>query len=542
MLRWGRRVLGAVLSAMLLLAGASAHAEPDDRYRRDVPAAPAAVSAAEAALAGRLRALAGDPAALDRLAGANAAALQAYYAARDDGPLWVVSTGLTEQGQALARTIERLERRGVPEFRGALAALAPHRDGPVPAGPAELELLLSALLVANAVDADDPLLPGPQPRVLEELADGAALAAWLPPDPAFWRLRAAIDGFRSRVEAGGWPRVNAGGKLEPGARDGRVSQVRQRLLASGDLEVSSADPGLYDDALVEAVKRFQARHGLAADGVIGHGTIDALNLTAESQLDSLLFNLRRLHAQARDWGDDYVAVNLAAAQLELVQGGAVAAAYNVIVGRPDRPTPELDSAIERLEFNPYWTVPAGIYAKDFLPKLRKDPGYIGHYKNLRVYRAAEPANEVDPASIDWFSPEAKQMRLRLRQDPGPENALGPAKFLFPNSYDVYLHGTNKPALFAKPVRFLSSGCVRLPDPLGFAELLLRGDPQWTRARIDKIVKGRKNQGVRLATPLPVHLVYDTAWVDEAGVIQFRADIYGRDEAVTEVAARGGKEG
>jgi murein L,D-transpeptidase YcbB/YkuD len=193
-----------------------------------------------------------------------------------------------------------------------------------------------------------------------------------------------------------------------------------------------------------------------------------------------------------------------------------------------------------LEFNPYWNVPAGIYAKDFLPKLRKDPDFINHYSNIRVYRAAEPANEVDPSTIDWFSPEAKQMRLRLRQDPGPENALGPAKFLFPNSYDVYLHGTNKPSLFAKPDRFLSSGCVRLPDPLGFAELLLKDDPNWPRAKIDAAIEAKTNRGVALATPLPVHLVYDTAWVDETGTVQFRQDVYGRDKKETVVAERGGK--
>jgi murein L,D-transpeptidase YcbB/YkuD len=323
-------------------------------------------------------------------------------------------------------------------------------------------------------------------------------------------------------------------------RGGRIVQIRQRLVAAGDLAGDSAEPDLYDDVLLEAVKRFQARHGLAPDGVIGFGTIDALNVPAEARLSSMIFNLRRLYAQARDWGDSYVMVNLAAAQLKLVQGGAITASYNVIVGRRDRPTPEVHSAINRLEFNPYWNVPAGIYAKDFLPKLRKDPDFINHYRNIRVYRASESANEVDPSTIDWFSPEAKQMRLRLRQDPGPENALGPAKFLFPNSYDVYLHGTNKQSLFAKADRFLSSGCIRLPDPLGFAELVLKSDPNWPRAKIDAAVAAKTNRGVPLAIPLPVHLVYDTAWVDEAGTVQFRPDVYGRDQRETVVAERGGK--
>lgn len=538
-----RRALGVALVVLFACAGSMvSHAEPGDHAGSDLPAMAPAEAAADAALADGLRALTVDPTVLAGLAGANADILRDFYGQRDHQPLWVAAAGLTPQGHSLIGTMERLQRRGAVDFGGTLTAIAGRGGSTTPAGLAELDLLLSAALLVNAVDPEDLLAPGPHPRVLEDLADGAAPARWLPPDPVFWRLRAAIGPYRAKVEAGGWPAVNGGGKLEPGVRDGRIQQVRQRLLASGDLTLSSPDPGLYDGALVEAVKRFQARHGLAVDGVIGQGTIDAMNVPAEARLAALILNLRQLHDEARDWGDDYVMVNLAAAQLELVQEGAAAAAYNVIVGRTDRPTPELDSAIDRLEFNPYWTVPAGIYAKDFLPKLRKDPGYIGHYRNLRVYRATEPANEVDPASIDWFSPEAKQMRLRLRQDPGPENALGPAKFLFPNDYDVYLHGTNKPELFAKSARFLSSGCVRLPDPLGFAELVLKHDPQWSRARIDRIVKTRKNQGVRLATPLPVHLVYDTAWVDAAGTVQFRADIYGRDQIGTEIAQRGAKDG
>jgi L,D-transpeptidase YcbB len=147
---------------------------------------------------------------------------------------------------------------------------------------------------------------------------------------------------------------------------------------------------------------------------------------------------------------------------------------------------------------------------------------------------------VDPADIDWFSPEAKQMRLRLRQDPGPENALGPAKFLFPNPYDVYVHGTNKRSLFARGERFFSSGCVRVPDPLGLAAQVLKDDPKWSPARIDQVVKAGKNVVVPLGKPLPVHLVYDTAWVDESGAAQFRKDVYGRDEATNAVVARGGK--
>lgn len=533
-----------VLAGTLLLSPiAPSWAASGDHDGETTLAAPAAQPASDPALIGAIRDLAGNGPALDQLVEFDAPALQQLYGSRNYEPIWVTNAGLQPAGEALLDTLERLQRSGALPQSADVAAASAHRGGTAAAGLAEMELLLSSALIRTAVDPKDLLAPGPRPQVLEAVAasdDSEQLHQWLPPDPTFWRLRAAVDGYRAIADRGGWPSVNAGPKLEPGMRDGRIVQIRKRLAAAGDLVGDSSESDVYDDALLEVVKRFQARHGLAPDGVIGFGTIDAFNVPAEARLASMIFNLRRLYTQARDWGDNYVMVNLAAAQLKLVQGGAITASYNVIVGRRDRPTPEVHSTINRMEFNPYWNVPAGIYAKDFLPKLRKDPAFINHYQNIRVYRASEPANEVDPSTIDWFSPEAKQMRLRLRQDPGPENALGPAKFLFPNPYDVYLHGTNKPSLFAKPDRFLSSGCIRLPDPLGFAELVLRDDPNWPRAKIDAAVAAKSNRGVPLPKPLPVHLIYDTAWVDEAGTVQFRADVYGRDKKETAVAERGGK--
>jgi murein L,D-transpeptidase YcbB/YkuD len=530
------------LATLLLQSAEPAWAEAQADRGPVLPLTGAPAPAVDPALVEAIRDLARDESALQQLVSGDAAVLRQIYAERDHQPIWVNSAGLQPQGERLLAALERLQRSGAVSFGADLAAAALRQGAATPGALAELDLLLSAALAGGAVDPEDLLAPGPHPQAVDAVGDSldAELPRWLPPDPTFWRLRAAIGSYRAMAERGGWPTVNPGPKLEPGARDGRVLQVRQRLRASADLADNVAEPTLYDDALAEAVRAFQARHGLAVDGVIGHGTIDAFNLPVESRLASMTYNLRRLHEQARDWGDDHVMVNIAGPQLTLVQSGAVTASFNVIVGRRDRRTPELHSAINRLELNPYWNVPSGIYRKDFLPKLRKDPGYLAHYSGIRVYQAEEPANEVDPSTVDWFSPEAKQMRLRLRQDPGPENALGPAKFLFPNPYDVYLHGTNKPSLFAKADRFISSGCVRLPDPLGFAALLLKDDPAWTPERIAATIKDGRNRSVTLAAPLPVHLVYDTAWVDAAGTVQFRKDVYERDKAAPAVAERGSK--
>jgi L,D-transpeptidase YcbB len=539
----------ALFVALHLSGPAPARAEQRDDRGTVLPLTPATAPAVGSELVGAIRDLAGDGPTLDQLIDTDAATLQQIYAERDHAPIWVTSAGLQPQGERLLTIMERLHRSGAVSFGADLAGASVRRGALTPAALAELEVLLSSALAGAAVDPEDLLAPGPHPQALAALIDDGldeALPQWLPPDPTFWRLRAAVDGYRAMAEHGAWPPVDPGPKLEPGMRDPRVIQVRQRLLASGDLTDApaepAAEPAVYDEALANAIRRFQDRHGLAPDAVIGRGTIDALNVPVEERLASMVFNLQRLHQKARDWGDDYVMVNIAGAQLTLVQDGETAAFYNVIVGRRERRTPEVHSAINRLEFNPYWNVPSGIYAKDFLPKLRKDSGYLANYKNIRVYRASEPANEVDPSTVDWFSEEARKMRLRLRQDPGPENALGPAKFLFPNNYDVYLHGTNKPSLFAKADRFLSSGCVRLPDPLGFAELLLENDPAWTRERIEQMIKDGRNRSVTLGEPLPVHLVYDTAWVDESGTVQFRSDVYRRDDRESVVAARGGGKG
>jgi L,D-transpeptidase YcbB len=535
--------------ALHLSAMAPAWAEQRDDRGTALPLTPATAPAIDSALTGAIRDLAGNGPALDQLIDTDVPTLQQIYAGRDHAPIWVTSAGLQPQGERLLNTMERLYRSGAVSFGADLAGASVRRGALTPTTLAELEVLLSSALAGAAVDPADPLALGAHPQALAAVTDEGideALPQWLPPDPTFWRLRAAIGRYQALAERGAWPTVSPGPKIEPGMRDVRIMQVRQRLLAEGELADAPADPAvepaIYDEALANAVRRFQARHGLAPDGVIGRGTIDALNVPVEERLASMIFNLQRLHQKARDWGGDYVMVNIAGAQLTLVQDGETAAFYNVIVGRRERRTPEVHSAINRLEFNPYWNVPSGIYSKDFLPKLRKDSGYLANYKNIRVYRASEPANEVDPSTVDWFSDEARKMRLRLRQDPGPENALGPAKFLFPNNYDVYLHGTNKPSLFAKADRFLSSGCVRLPDPLRFAELLLDDDPAWTRERIEQMIKDGRNRSVTLAAPLPVHLVYDTAWVDETGTVQFRSDVYRRDEREAVVAERGGGKG
>jgi murein L,D-transpeptidase YcbB/YkuD len=242
---------------------------------------------------------------------------------------------------------------------------------------------------------------------------------------------------------------------------------------------------------------------LQVDGVVGVNTLAALNVSVTERLATMEINLRRIRQQHREWGERYVAVNTAAASYRLIDRGQRVFEHAAIVGRRGWPTPQLDSAIDRIEFNPYWVVPPRITRLEVLPRIRRDPDYM-----LRN-------------DMHW-------VKGQIRQDPGPKNPLGKVKFLFPNRYDVYLHDTNSPALFERWDRFLSHGCMRVVGALDLAGYLLKDDPLWLPDRIQEVVQSGQTVQARLATPVPLHVVYDTAWVDDAGVVNFRADVYGRD--------------
>jgi L,D-transpeptidase YcbB len=277
------------------------------------------------------------------------------------------------------------------------------------------------------------------------------------------------------------------------------------------------------------VKAFQKAHGLNDDGVVGKRTIEEMNVSAEQRLKMLLLNLDRMRAESPDVQDRFVFVNIPSTELRVIENGVTTFHANAIMGKVSRKTPLLKSVIFQAKLNPDWSVPARIAAIDMLRHELEEPGYFAS-KNVRVY--ASDGRQVDPRTVDWR--EVKQnghFPYRLKQDAGPENALGPMKLDFQNDYSVFIHGTSAPKLFAKQDRFFSSGCVRVDDPLGLATFLLQDDPGWNRQRVDDVVKGGKTTYVKLARPIPLHIVYMTAWVDEQGVVNFRNDVYKRDGKV-----------
>lgn len=441
--------------------------------------------------------------------------LKRLYASRGYVPLWVDPTAISPRGMMLLARLNEVAAAGVP----SLAALLAQAENRIQAGAgpslAELELLLSAGFLNVAVDPQDPAGTVERPEALVEVASSPnvllALREWLPADPAFWSLRAAIQDYRRLEAYGGWPALPLGSKLELGTIDARVETLRRRLLITGDLTEPGSEPNLFDIALYAAVSRFQARHGLQVDGIVGKSTIAALNVPVEARLATMRLNLQRLQQQHREWGQRYVAVNIAAASYRLVDRGQEVVERLAIVGRPDWPTPQLDSEIDQLEFNPYWTVPPRIARLELLPIIRRDPNYM---------------RDNDMQWVDG----------QIQQSPGPKNPLGKVKFLFPNRYSVYLHDTSGPQLFERWNRFLSHGCMRIAQALDLATYLLKDDPRWPPQRIDEALRSGRVVSIRLAAPIPIHVVYDTAWVDRAGVVQFRQDVYRQDQSAAAALA------
>jgi murein L,D-transpeptidase YcbB/YkuD len=357
-------------------------------------------------------------------------------------------------------------------------------------------------------------------------SDGGKVATNLPifsPQTVFY-VEQAISQYSGIVAQGGWPLVPATKKLELGVVDPDVIPLRQRLMISGDLSQSAGMSQSFDTYVDSAVKRFQARHGLPADGVLGQYSYAALNVTAPVRLGQLQTNLGRLREMAGTLGQRYVMVNIPAAQIEAVENDRVTLRHTAIVGKIDRQTPILSSAINEVIVNPYWNAPESIVRKDIIPLMRKDPEYL----TKNHIRILGPDGELDPTTIDWSTEDAA--KFRFRQDPGSINAMASVKINFPNAHATYMHDTPQQTLFDKLMRFDSSGCVRVQNVRDLVTWLLRDTPGWDRQRFEATIKSGENTPVQLAVPVPVHFTYVSAWSTGDAVAHFRDDIYGLDGA------------
>jgi murein L,D-transpeptidase YcbB/YkuD len=340
------------------------------------------------------------------------------------------------------------------------------------------------------------------------------------------RLKDALARYRALEASGGWPTVPAGPTLKPGVNDARLPVLRTRLAVTGDLteeQAAGIDATLYDEAVVAGVKRFQARHGLAADGAVGAATLAALNVPVAARIDQLRANLERARWVLYDPESEFLVVNIAGFQLYLVQRGEVTYRTRVQVGRPYRQTPIFKAEMTYVVVNPTWTVPPTIFRNDILPQLRRDAGYLAT-RNIDLFDSASAA--VDPTTVDW---SGRSFPYRLVQRPGPDNALGRIKFMFPNEHAIYLHDTPSRDLFDRDSRAFSSGCIRVENPFELAELLL--GRSGSRERLDALVAAGRSETIFLPKPMTVMLLYWTAEPDAEGRVAFFPDVYERDAAV-----------
>jgi murein L,D-transpeptidase YcbB/YkuD len=340
--------------------------------------------------------------------------------------------------------------------------------------------------------------------------------------PQYAALKKALARYREVALRGGWSTLPAGLTLKPGRPDPQVAVLRAHLIATGDLSEAAAPAApIFDAATRDALKRFERRHGLVADGRLDREVLAALNVPVEDRIRQIELNLERWRWLPDSLGDRYVLVNIPTFHLTAVDHGQVALQMRVVTGKADSPTPIFSDEMTTVVFSPYWNVPPDIARNETIPAVMRDPGYLGR-NNLEVVRAG---HVLDPGGVDWSRPG----NIQFRQRPGAHNALGGVKFMFPNQFDVYLHDTPADALFARVERDYSHGCVRIEKPFEMAQWVLQDRPEWTPEKIQAAMNSGREQHIALKHHIPVYIVYATVWVDDDGTVEFRDDIYGHDE-------------
>lgn len=351
-----------------------------------------------------------------------------------------------------------------------------------------------------------------------------SLVPWVGPGSE-QELQRAIDRYSAIAARGGWPTLPDRMILRPGDSGPNVAILRKRLRITGDL-ASGGDDYSFDEPLADAVRRYQARNGLEPNGIVYGVTQRLLNVPAADRARQLQRNLERMRDIAPSLAatSKYILMNAASFELQGINNGRVEVVSRTIAGKRTTPTPSVSTAVRAINILPYWHVPGTIAKAQVIPAIRKDPSYL-YRENIRVF-STFGGEEIDPAQVNWWGPEST--RYVFRQDPGPNNALGVLRFDMPNKHIVYMHDTPMKKLFGYFERAYSAGCVRVQGFYDLAEWILAGQDGWGKESLRQAVASNKPITIKLAQPVPVHFVYLTAWV-EKGTVQFRNDLYNRDE-------------
>lgn len=480
-----------------------------------------------------------------------------FYNQRSYFPIWTNNGVVLKQAHTLVKALLTAREEGLlPEIyhlakiRSILDAISISKgrsEFPNPKIIAELDILLTDafLLFASHLRAgrvNPETIHTAWLAYLPEIDLGAVLTSAIqsnqvaerlralnPTHDGFKRLKDALFKYRQIARTGNWPQISSGPTLRLGDRNKRVVSLKTRLKITRDLiENISGDPEHYDSLLEAAVRRFQYRHGLKIDGIVGKNTIVEINQTVFQRIRQMELNLERWRWIPDDLGKRHILVNIANYHLSVVENDVSVLEMRVVVGRHYRRTPVFTETIKYLVLNPFWNVPFNIAVKDKLPLIKEDPDYLKK-NHFSVFTGWEDNPKiVDPQSIDWNQISRSNFVYRFRQDPGPDNALGRIKFMFPNRFSVYLHDTPQRELFDETIRTFSSGCIRAEKPFELASYLLKDNSRWNPKRLKIAIENGKNRSIPLKNPVSIHVLYWTAWVDKGGTVHFRDDIYNRD--------------
>jgi len=485
----------------------------------------------------------------------NAQKLYYFYGARHFEPLWLTTAADGTEGfsPAALKIIDVFKDAASEGFRPSdylTPAIELSTAGTDPERLADLETAFSAATVHYAHDAymgriaPEAVSANIDPEtkrldtagLLVKLATSDApdkvLADLDPLDPEFAALKTALAKLNGNDDAPDPVVIPAGKTLKPGMKDARLDLLRQRLKVPAP---EGADALVYDPDLVAAVTDFQSGIGITADGIVGPATIAALNGGGTVSREDIVANMERWRWLPHDLGKLHVLVNIPEFRVSVVDNGTTQFSTRVVVGKPATPTPIFSNSIKNIVVNPYWNVPTSIVAKEIAPHMVANPGYLDS-QNMEIVSGARV---IDASAIDWSSVTQSNWRYSIRQRPGGGNALGEVKFLFPNDHDVYLHDTPSKSLFGTAVRAYSHGCVRVQNPMGFADALLETEPNLNASVLESMF-GPKERWVNLKSHVPVHIAYFTVRVDASGVLHSYGDIYGHNRKLIDLLEGRGK--
>jgi len=472
-------------------------------------------------------------------------------------PLWVNMDGPADKAATLLAIIQNANMDGLDPEQYYLSQLTSLWKDQTPEALIELDTLLTLAFINYTYDIGGGrsrfTTNAPSAFKEKKMAAYDALALiktalsapdlnlfmnnLLPTHKYYKNLRTVLPLYQEMAATGGWPSIASGRSIHPGENDARIPTIKSRLQIEGFLQAAptATDTTTYDELLAQAVIKFQLRHGLTGDGVIGTATIAAMNVTAQQKVRQILVNLERWRGKDHDLGKKYVLIDIAGFHLEGITDDQVILDMPVIVGTILNQTPIFSDRIQYMEINPFWNIPPSIARNEMLEEVKKDNNFLNS-SNIRLFSDwSNEASEINPLCIDWNKINPQQMsHFKLRQEPGKKNALGSIKFIFPNSHSVYMHDTPSQANFKHAKRAFSHGCIRLEQPVKLADFLMNKHNDWTQDRFHEIINSGKRTIVHLPEPPPVHITYQTVKSDQQGLASFHPDIYDQDRQLEQI--------